>query len=306
MVLTVILTHENADFDAVASQLAACKLNAESVPVLSRRLNRNVQSFLNEYADQFPFLRSADWHKQEVDQLIVVDSQTYSSLKGIRSTIPTRFIDHHPLAMSLETYQEYSGEPLGATVTLLIEQIQEQRVTLTPLEATLLMLGIYDDTGSLIYGTTTTRDLLAAAWLHQQGAMLDVVRKYLDRPLNDDQRMLYTMLIDSASVISVNDILVVMATATVDHVVEEVSVLAHKVREMYEGNAVFLLVAMKDGSGKHVQLVARSAAESLDVGEIARAFGGGGHSRAAAAQIRDVRLDDVQRRLMGMLGHDAA
>ena len=60
--MLLILTHENADFDAVASQLAAHKLYPEGVPLLSWRLNRNVNQFLNLYiqlvdltADTFQF-----------------------------------------------------------------------------------------------------------------------------------------------------------------------------------------------------------------------------------------------------------
>jgi tRNA nucleotidyltransferase (CCA-adding enzyme) len=41
----VILTHNNADFDAVASLLAASKLYPDSVPVLPPRQNRNVVDF---------------------------------------------------------------------------------------------------------------------------------------------------------------------------------------------------------------------------------------------------------------------
>jgi tRNA nucleotidyltransferase (CCA-adding enzyme) len=41
--MEIILTHENADFDAIASLLGAQKLFPEAVPVLPRRINRNGQ-----------------------------------------------------------------------------------------------------------------------------------------------------------------------------------------------------------------------------------------------------------------------
>ena len=47
--MRVIQTHENADFDAVASLLAAHKLFPEATPVLPRRVNRNVRHFVNLY-----------------------------------------------------------------------------------------------------------------------------------------------------------------------------------------------------------------------------------------------------------------
>ena len=45
----IILTHEQADFDALASLLGAYLLDELSVPVLPRRLNRNVRAFLTLY-----------------------------------------------------------------------------------------------------------------------------------------------------------------------------------------------------------------------------------------------------------------
>ena len=53
--------------------------------------------------------------------------------------------------------------------------------------------------------------------------------------------------------------------------------------------ALFMLVEMAG----HVQLVARSTTDAVDVGDIATALGGGGHSRAAAALIREGNLHSV-------------
>src|SRR5260370_36858 len=128
----LILTHENADFDAVASQLAASKLDPEAIPVLSRRSNRNVKSFLTLYGSAYPFVQADDLPRQQIDRVTVVDSQTFTSVKGMRPTVPVHFIDHHPLAKALEAHQRYTGEPLGATTTLLVEQMRTEGVGLAP------------------------------------------------------------------------------------------------------------------------------------------------------------------------------
>ena len=64
--MQLILTHENADFDAIASQLAASKLYPEATPLLPRRVNRNVQQFLTLYWDVLPFTRPGDWKRRVV------------------------------------------------------------------------------------------------------------------------------------------------------------------------------------------------------------------------------------------------
>ena len=50
----LILTHEQADFDALAALLAARLLEGDSRAVLPRRMNRNVQAFLTLYGDELP------------------------------------------------------------------------------------------------------------------------------------------------------------------------------------------------------------------------------------------------------------
>ncbi|MCS6826010.1 MAG: CBS domain-containing protein, partial [Caldilinea sp.] len=63
--------------------------------------------------------------------------------------------------------------------------------------------------------------------------------------------------------------------------------------DFHEPDALFLVVDL----GDMIQVVARSTTEAIDVGRIAHALGGGGHSRAAAAHLRDVSLGAVRARI---------
>jgi tRNA nucleotidyltransferase (CCA-adding enzyme) len=90
---------------------------------------------------------------------------------------------------------------------------------------------------------------------------------------------------------------VIIATATVREPVAEISTLAHKLSDLYEPDALFMLVDM----GEVIQLVARSTSEAINVGEIAQALGGGGHSKAAAAVIREGSLQSVFETLVYLL-----
>ena len=67
----VILTHEQADFDAVASLWAASLLEPEALPVLPRRINRNVRGYLTLYGgtSSLAFLRSDLLVKAHAQQL---------------------------------------------------------------------------------------------------------------------------------------------------------------------------------------------------------------------------------------------
>ena len=50
-----------------------------------------------------------------------------------------------------------------------------------------------------------------------------------------------------------------------------------------------------------VYLVGRSRLEEVNVGEVAAAFGGGGHATAASATIKDMSLHQVEEKLLNVL-----
>jgi tRNA nucleotidyltransferase (CCA-adding enzyme) len=294
----LILTHDNADFDAVASLLAANKLDPSAIPVLPRRLNRNVEHFINLYGGEMPFLHPEDLQRgRVVEHVTVVDTQSFSTVRGMRPGTPVHFIDHHPLDRELTEEQRFTGETVGAATTLLVEQLNARQVYIEPVEATLLMLGIYEDTGSLAYGTTTARDIRCAAWLLECGADLDVVRDFLQHGLTPEQRALYERLLEHTDTHTVNGHVIVLASAHTEQPVDEIATLAHKLRELFEPSAIFVLVQLNGD----IQLVARGTTDAIDVSRIARQFGGGGHGRAAAALIRERALDDVQQVILDRL-----
>jgi tRNA nucleotidyltransferase (CCA-adding enzyme) len=294
---TIILTHEHADFDALASLLAAARLYGQALPVLPRRMNRNLEAFLAVYRDVLPFVRLADLPRRSIDQVILVDTQTVQPVRGMGPHTTGLIIDHHPQMRELPDGWSFTGEEVGAATTLLVEQLAQRGTTITATDATLMLLGIYEDTGGLSFETTTPRDMRAGAWLLEHGANLLLVYKFLHHPLTDEQRGLYQQLTDSSQPYQFHGHSVIIATATVNETVEEISTLAHKLHDLYEPDAIFMLVRMAD----YIQLVARSTSDAIDVGKLAAALGGGGHSRAAAALIRDASLPSVLETLVYLL-----
>ena len=294
--MDVILTHENADFDAIASLLGARKLFPSAVPVLPRRINRNISAFLAIYGVELPFVHPDDLPRGEIEHVILVDTQSLTTLRGMASDMKVDIIDHHRLDRDLPPNWTFSGEPMGSTTTLLIEEISARFLKMSDLEATLLLLGIYEDTGSLSYESTTVRDVRAAAWLMEQGARLDLVNEFLRHPLGPEQRKLYERLLEGSETHSVEGHTIIAAERAPGFT-EGLSTLAHKLRDLLEPSALLMLVAL-DG---RVQLVARSTTDDIDVSAVAKRFGGGGHDRAAAALIHDRDLEDVREELLGML-----
>jgi len=296
----VILTHENADFDAIASLLGASKLFTAATPVLPRRVNRNGRAFLALYGAELPFVQPDDLPRRKIRRAILVDTQSLTTLRGMGRDLRVDIIDHHNVHeenRDLPANWTYCGELMGATTTLLIEEISARFLKLTGIEATLLLLGIYEDTGSLSYQGTTARDVHAAAWLMEQGARLDVVNEFLHHPLAPEQRELYERLLEQSETHEIEGHTVIVAWAEAPEFAEEISTLAHKLRDLLEPSALFVLVALD----KRIQLVARSTTDDIDVSAVARHFGGGGHKRAAAAHIRARSLQTVHEDLLRLL-----
>ena len=295
--MDAILTHENTDFDALAALLGAKQVYSEAVAVLPRRLNRNVRDFCALYGDAFPFTRQEDLTRRHLREIVVVDTQGVPSARGITPNTRVHIVDHHPLNRELKKGMTFSGGDAGATTTLFVEQIREKELPLTPIEATLLLLGIYEDTGSLSYLTTAARDVRAAAFLLEQGASLAIVNDFLNRPLTDAQRKLYQQLLERTQTLDIAGHVIAIAAARAEAYTEEVATLAHQLRELYDPAALFVLVQMDD----HIQMVARSDHAAIDVATIAEAFGGGGHEKAAAALIRDGDLKRTKAALVKLL-----
>ncbi len=236
-----------------------------------------------------PARQHNDLHRQYIELVYAVDTQTFNSVRGLRPDTPIIYIDHHALDHELAPHESYEGDVVGANVTLLIERIQQEGIKITPQEATCLILGIYEDTGSLTYGSTTVRDMRAATWLFERGADLDKVRKFLSHPLTEDLYPIYDEMLKTTRIEDIAGHPILIATAQTGQQAPHLAALTQKLRDLYDPSALILLIQM----GDNVQFIGRSGVPAIDIGELARYLGGGGHPRASAAMIRRAHLEDI-------------
>lgn len=295
--MQIILTHEQADFDALASQLGAYLLDNESIPVLPSRLNRNLRAFLMLYGTGLPFIERRDLPQEPIDRVTLVDTQSISSIKGMNDETEIQIIDHHPPRIDLPESWLISTDETGANTTLFVEELNQRGVILNPIQATLLLLGIYEDTGSLTYSRTTARDLRAAAYLVDQGASISLANDFLNHPLTLEQEKLFQKLQKDAESHIIHGHTIIVTCGDSRDIDEELSTIAHKLRNVMEPDALFLLIQIRGG----VQFISRSTDDHIDVSKIAIALGGGGHPRAAAALIKNSSIEHVYKELMKLL-----
>jgi|UniRef100_A0A7V6DQD9 tRNA nucleotidyltransferase (CCA-adding enzyme) len=297
--LEVITTHLNADFDALASMVAAKKLYPEALLVFPGAQEGNLRDFFIRSSFYFlDFARAKNVAPEEIKRLILVDTRQLSRIgkfaeAAISSDVDIHIYDHHPdspedVHGSLEVVQ-----PLGSTTAILTKILEERHLDPTPQEATIMALGLFEDTGSFTFSSTTPQDFEAAAYLLRHGADLNVVSQMVTRELTTEQVSLLNDLIAHATRFTVDGIEVVLASTTASQYVADFSVLAHKYMDMENLQVLFALAQMED----RVFVVGRSRVPEVNVGEILAEMGGGGHEFAASAAIKDKPLAQVEQSL---------
>jgi tRNA nucleotidyltransferase (CCA-adding enzyme) len=301
--MEVITTHINADFDSLASMLAAKKLYPRAVLVFPGSAEKNLRDFFLQstfYVFQTERMKNVDL--KAVKRLILVDTRQPGRIGKFgevarRPGVELHIFDHHPpsredLHGTVEQVRE-----VGATVTILARILQEKEIPLSPEEATIMAVGLYEDTGSFSFSSTTPEDLRTAAFLLSRGANLNIVSSLITRELTADQISLLNELVQSTTRHLVRGIEIVVAKASADKYVGDFAFLVHKLKDMENINVLFALARMED----RVYLVARSRIEEVNVGEVAAAFGGGGHATAAAATLREMDLPEAETKLLDYL-----
>lgn len=277
----MILTHEQADFDALASAYGAWLLDDSAQVILPARLNRNVKRFINLYGSELPFVDYRDLQNSPLEQVTLVDTQSLTTLKGFNKLTQVQVFDHHTLRSDLPESWKVTIDPTGAATTSIVERLQEHLHTLNNIQATLLLLGIYEDTGSLAYASTTVRDIRAAAALVEAGASLRIAAEFLNPALSEAQMKLYDALLPVVQTHMIKGKCVVLAAADGSSMTEEISSIAHKLRDLLDPDGLFLLVKTQEG----IRIVARSTSDQVNVAKVMNLYGGGGHERAASALI---------------------
>ena len=301
--MRVITTHLNADFDGMASMVAAHKLYPDAILSFSGSQEKNLRDFISQtLLYRYDFQKPKTIDPTQVDTLIIVDTRASDRLGNFAQCLKNKDItvhlyDHHP-----ENPGDIKGDVeyvknVGATATIFTQLLREQNIAITPEEATIICLGIYEDTGSLTHLTTTPDDLEAAAWLLRMGAKLDIVSQFITYELTTMQVELLHDLMKTATQYTIQSIPIVVVTHSLPHYVDDFALIVRRFMVMENLDTLFALVSM---AGR-IYLIARSRIPDINVGTIARDLGGGGHATAASATVRDMTLIEAHEKLIQSL-----
>jgi len=301
--MDLIVTHNNADFDAFSSLVAAKKLYPKAKLLLPGSQERAVREFLSLVKDKIVIEDERTCDFKSVKRLIIVDTRHRSRIGRAaevldRPSTRVHIYDHHPRALHDIKAQKDIFQEVGATVSILIDILRKQKkFKLTPLEATIMLLAIYEETGSLTYRTTTRLDVDTVSFLLSKGANLQAISSYLNRKLTEEELTFLTLLISSTKVVMVNGVTIAIAEGTIERFIGELGMIVRKLHDVENFPVLFVLFKIR----KKLRVIARSRLKEVDVNKILKHFGGAGHRSAASVRIDGGDSEAFKEKLLNIL-----
>jgi len=304
--MQMITTHKGADFDAAASVFAAKILYPAAVAVLPKSLNPNVKAFLSLHKDVFDAQIPDKIVPEKVMRLIVVDTNRWDRLDQLevlkeKESLEIYLWDHHLSRGDIDATWKCE-DAVGANITLLIRSLKQQNIRLTPIQATLFLAGLYEDTGNLTFPATKAEDALAAAYLLQQGADLSVLSSFLKPAYGENQRKVLTRMLQSAKKTRLGSYQISFNQVNIDGYVDNLAVVVGMYREILNVDVAFGIFVHKERG--NIIVIGRSGTNGLDVGKIMHNVGGGGHPAAGSALIKSVNPIDVEQMIVRLINDD--
>ena len=282
-------THVNPDGDALGSELALYSFLKD--------LGKQVKIFNTDTAPKnYRFLPFCDailpatvFHNDFPEVLVVLDAGVLKRIGEylLRSVIPTQVIvniDHHTAAEHFGDYNLVETEA-SSTSEIIYRLIRHHGTSIGKERALCLYTGIMFDTGCFRYSNSTPMAHHIAADLIQEGIAVDEVYRAVYETLPIGTILLLSEVFRTLGTTPDGKIGWLYATQEMFRKTgttrDDVDGFINHIRSVDTVEVAILVSEQKNGESK-ASLRSKS---SVDVGEIASIFGGGGHQRAAGCEI---------------------
>lgn len=289
----LLIIHLDPDGDTIASSLAlaaALERKGKNAAIVGRDPAPDVFTFL-------PGIKriKQDYLAGDFDAVLVLDC---GDLK--RTGFPKRLlefarrkktlvnIDHHRKsdlhkAANLTIFDEQAA----ATAEIVYELIAALGGKITSSIATLLLCGLYTDTGGFRHANTTAKTLELASRLLERGGRLNQIKKHLDNHKSMAALKLWGVALSRIkSIENLGAVVSVVTKQDLDSAGATSQDLAGLVNLVGSaaGNRAAILLAQIDDETIKVSL--RTERNDIDMSRLAEVFGGGGHKKAAGFTLR--------------------
>lgn len=297
----LIVSHVHPDGDTISSSLA--------IALILKRLGKSY-SLINEnhIPDKFNFLPDinsisliAD-NERKFSYIITVDVADFSRAGQINKLLNSEYhllnIDHHP---TNDNFGEINLvlPSAAATVEVIYDLINKMRLSIDQDLATCIYTGLLTDTGGFRYSNTSSKIFrIAAELLEYEINPSKITQAALETISLDHINLLKVALnsieLDESGLISWIVLDLSEFTQELDN--EDTEGIVNYTRNI-AGVEVGILFKKIDNDTIKVSLRSNNV---VDVGAIAKSFGGGGHARAAGFTYNGV-LEDVKIELFSKI-----
>lgn len=291
--MNIIIGHTNMDLDCIGSLVLAGYLYPDYTIVRSRLVHPVAQNILNLYKKKLNMENPKILKGQHIDKVVVVDTRTSNRIKeyfditdySIDNVEEVVIYDHHEADTCDIKNAILRTEKLGANVSILVKRLIDEEISITSEDATIALLGVYTDTGGFLFDSTTTDDLQAAAWLKQQGAKLSLVRKLLKPMKEDSQIGLFHTVMNKLEVKKILGHYILMSYLEIPKQEPGIGAVVEKIMDVEDPDALFLVVSID--KGKQTLIIGRSQKDEINISELLKPYGGGGHKSAGSARLKE-------------------
>ncbi len=280
-----IISHKNPDPDTIGS-------NATIKYIAEKLYNKQTESFcIDTIPPQNNNLKNIPTYNTELTQsnfdlLITVDcgSEAQTGYKLNHNNIIN--IDHHPsnnnygtTNLVLETY--------ASTTLILHHLLKIWKITPPPEIATLLLYGLYFDTGSFMHPNTTKEVYTSASELLQQGANQQLIIKTLFKNYTYNKLKLWGKTFSNLKANKKNNITTAITTKDFHKLKttpNDLNGILNYLGTIKEAKIITLL--KEDETTNTIKGSFRTNDDTINVSEIAKQLGGGGHKKASGFEIK--------------------
>lgn len=299
---TLLLAHKNPDGDTLGSSLAFylyLKGLGKKVDIACYDQAPESASFLPGSQDIIQ-----EFNDEDYDLVVSFDSAD-PKLSGFDKKHPKLFertgrhinIDHHKSNLMFGDINLVQTD-CASTTQILYYLFKEFKAIFTREISTLLLTGLYTDTGSFMHQNTTPDTLRVGAQLVKTGADVTAISKHLFNTKPVHQLRLWGRILNRAKktkegvvVSAITQADLTELGASRDHVSGAIEFLK------YIPDIKYAEILTEEEGGK-VKGSLRTIRDDVDVSAIAATMGGGGHVKAAGFSIPGKIEEEVQWRVV--------
>lgn len=302
--MKIIIGHTNMDLDCIGSIVLAKYLYPDHVPVMSRLIHPAAKNLVNLYHYHLDFKSVDELKNENVDRVVIVDTRSRSRVKEYFEVIGNDvkeivIYDHHSAdSCDFEGAEVHEGD-FGSNTTMIGLELIKNRISISPKDATIALTGIYADTGNFTHDNVREDDFRVASYLLKHHADIKLVNNFLKSLKEDYQLSLFHDIMNTLVWQDINGHQIIFCYYSMEKQSAGLAAVVEEIFNIENPDAIFGVFHFeKPGS---TVIIGRSGKNVIDLIDILTPFGGGGHSKAASALVKQGEGREIFKNLLSAL-----